>query len=335
MRNILSIDGGGVKTYMPLRLLNEIEKRTKMPISQLFDYFAGVSAGALICSLLLIKNEEGIQKYSTDDIINIFVSQCKIIFSYTYLGWIRTGFGLFDSTYSSANIEKSLSEYFNNINLCNLLKPVSIITYDLISNKPIFFNIEKYPNLQIKDCLLATTSAPTYFSPYEMSINNNKYLFIDGGVVSNNPIEQCFLDAYDFFNIKKNTTENKNIENFDKDVSVPEIQNFYTLSLGTGYYDVNYSLGNFGKIGWAGKIIDILFNANISEHNYQLKLIDRFIDGNKLNRIDFKLKKSINLDDVYSFEQMKLIMDEWIITNNEKIDKLCEELLHNLDKKLE
>ena len=95
MKNILSIDGGGVKSYMPLRLLNEIENRTKIPISELFDYFAGVSAGALICSLLLIKNKQGKQKYSTDKIIQIFEIQCKTIFDYTYISWMKTGFGLF------------------------------------------------------------------------------------------------------------------------------------------------------------------------------------------------------------------------------------------------
>jgi patatin-like phospholipase/acyl hydrolase len=320
MRNILSIDGGGVKTFMPLYLLNEIEKRTKKSTAELFDYFTGVSASALICSMLLIKNEEGTSKYSANDIINIFEKQCKIIFDYTYLGWIKTGFGLFDSTYSSTNIDKSINEYFTDITITNLLKPISIISYDLITNKPIFFNLQNYPNILIKECLLATTAAPTYFAPYETTINDKKYLLIDGGVVSNNPIEQCFLDAYDYFNVN-NDLEFKQYNN-----------NFFTLSIGTGFYDVNHCKGNFGKIGWSNKIIDILFNANISEHNYQFKLIDRFIQGNKLERIDFKLSKTINLDNIYSFNEMKLIMDEWIKNNDEKITSICEKLLINISK---
>lgn len=329
MRNILSIDGGGVKTFMPLYLLNEIENRTKTSVTELFDYFTGVSAGALICSMFLIKNEEGKQKYSANDILNIFENQCKTIFSYTYVGWMKTGFGLFDSTYSSVNIEKSLNEYFNNITLSNLVKPISIISYDLISNKPIFFNLQNNPNILIKDCLMATTAAPTYFSPYEIVINEQKYLLIDGGVVSNNPIEQCFLDAYDYFNIR-----NKEKENEIKENDIIENESFYTLSLGTGYYDVNYSTGNFGKIGWASKIIDILFNANIAEHNYQLKLIDRFVQGNKLERIDFKLSKTINLDNISSFNDMKSIMDEWIKNNDEKINNLCDKLLKHIKKEI-
>jgi patatin-like phospholipase/acyl hydrolase len=318
MKNILSIDGGGVKTYMPLRLLNEIENRTKIPISELFDYFAGVSAGALICSLLLIKNKKGKQKYSTGKIIQIFETQCKTIFNYTYLSWASTGFGLFDSTYKSINIKKSLDNYFTTLCLNELIKPITIISFDLITNTPIYFNRNTFPSVKITDCLMATTAAPTYFSPYELSINKNKYLFIDGGVV-NNPIEQCFLDSYNYYNII-----NKNKSTYT----------FYTLSLGTGYYDIDYSSFNFGKVGWANKIIDILFSANMCEENYQLKLIEKFMPGNKLNRIDFKLKKKINLDDTTSFNEMKVLMDDWIKNNNDMINKLCDELTHNYNNKI-
>jgi patatin-like phospholipase/acyl hydrolase len=174
--------------------------------------------------------------------------------------------------------------------------------------------------MKIADCLMATTAAPTYFSPYELCFDKNKYLFIDGGVVGNNPIEQCFLDAYNYHNII-NKPKNKPIDSF------------YTLSLGTGYYDISYSSFNFGKIGWAKKIIDILYNANMCEDNYQLKLIEKFMPGNKLNRIDFKLKKKINLDDTTTFNEMKIIMDNWIKNNNDMINKLCDELTHNYNNK--
>lgn len=321
MKNILSIDGGGVRTLMPLTLLNEIEKRTGVSISELFDYFAGVSAGALICSLLLLKDENGKQKYKTADIIDIFESQCKIIFSYTYLGWIKTGFGLFDSSYSSANIIKSFDNYFTDVKITDLIKPITIISYDLITNKPIYFNVSRYPSITIKDCLIATTAAPTYFSPHNLIINDVKHMLIDGGVVTNNPIEQCFLDAYDYFEINK---QKNNLVNEDS-----KNDSFYTLSLGTGYLEVDYTTGNYGKLGWSSKIIDILFNANIFDHNCQLKLIDKMMPNNKLHRINFKLNKNINLDNVYSFSEMKTIMDNWVTQNNELINILCSELLYN------
>jgi hypothetical protein len=317
MRNILSIDGGGVKTYMPLRLLNEIEHRTRIPISDLFDYFAGVSAGALVCSMLLIKNKQGKQKYSTDKLIEIFETQCREIFECSLISWVSTGFGLLNSTYKSANMEKNLDNYFKKILLDELIKPISIITFDISANKPIYFNRITFPKTKIKACLMATTAAPTYFAPYKMTINKNKCMLIDGGVVNSNPVEQCFLDAHNYYNVFKKT----------------EIQEcFYTLSLGCGYYETKYSLKTFGIISWSTKIIDIMLNANMCEDNYQLKLIDNLISGNKLKRIDFKLKNKINLDNINSFDTMKTLMDEWIKENNSMIDKLCEDLIYNYRK---
>lgn len=320
MKNILSIDGGGVKTYMPLRLLNEIENRTQIPISELFDYFTDVSAGALICSLLLKKNKKGKQKYSTGKIIEIFESQAKIIFESTFFSWMKPGFGLLDSTYNSSNIKKILDNYFASTTLNELIKLITIVSFDITTNKPIYFNQINFPKMKIKNCLMATTAAPTYFSPYKLLIGKNKCLLIDGAVVDNNPIEQCFLDAYNYFNNLKKSSNNST-------------DSFYTISLGSGYYDADYSFVNFGKICWASKIIDIMINANINKQNYQLKLIGNFVSGNKLKRIDFKLKEKINLDDISSFKLMKKIMDKWIINNNDEINKLCDELTHNYQNK--
>jgi hypothetical protein len=71
------------------------------------------------------------------------------------------------------------------------------------------------------------------------------------------------------------------------------------------------------------------------EDNYQLSLIDNFVPGNKLNRIDFKLDRRINLDDVNTFGEMKEIMNNWIKNNNDAINKLCDELTYNYYKKKE
>ena len=90
---------------------------------------------------------------------------------------------------------------------------------------------------------------------------------------------------------------------------------------------------NYGKIGWATKIIDILFNANICEEKYQLTLIEKIVPGNELNRIDFQLKNKINLDDITKFDEMKIIMDNWIKNNNDIINKLCDKLIYNYNKK--
>ncbi|CAG8466787.1 9135_t:CDS:2 [Dentiscutata heterogama] len=44
--NILSIDGGGIRGILPILWLNEIEYRTRRPISHLFNMITGTSTGA-------------------------------------------------------------------------------------------------------------------------------------------------------------------------------------------------------------------------------------------------------------------------------------------------
>ncbi len=48
MKTILAIDGGGVRGLIPAMILQEIEKRTNMPISELFDVVAGTSTGEMV-----------------------------------------------------------------------------------------------------------------------------------------------------------------------------------------------------------------------------------------------------------------------------------------------
>lgn len=45
---VLSIDGGGIRGYLPSLLLAEVERRAGRPVSQLFDLVVGTSTGAII-----------------------------------------------------------------------------------------------------------------------------------------------------------------------------------------------------------------------------------------------------------------------------------------------
>ena len=55
MKRLLNIDGGGVRVYFPLLILDYIEQKTGKNILDLFDYYAGVSASSIILSGLLTK----------------------------------------------------------------------------------------------------------------------------------------------------------------------------------------------------------------------------------------------------------------------------------------
>ena len=49
---ILSIDGGGSRGVIPVNVLNFIEREEETSIRKEFDFFAGVSTGALVAAYL-------------------------------------------------------------------------------------------------------------------------------------------------------------------------------------------------------------------------------------------------------------------------------------------
>ncbi len=313
MKNILSIDGGGVRCYMPLRLLCEIEKRTNTPICNLFDYFTGVSASSLILGLLLVKNQDGTPKFTTSKILQEFKENCKNIFYYSYFDLVKTGWGWLAPKYSNSKFQKILQDNFGKTCLGELLKPICILTYDLNHEYSCYFNNNENGFLEISQCILCSTAAPTYFYPYNYNYDNVDHAFIDGGVITNNPAELCFIKASEHY----------------------KHDNFYTISIGTGYTFEKKanSVFSYGLLGWSKNIINTLFDANSSAQITELNMLDIIVkrekQKNSLNRIDFELEKDINLDDVEAFNMMEKIMDKWIENNNELINKLCNKLLEN------
>jgi len=314
MKNILSIDGGGIRSYIPLRMLNYIENKTQIPISELFDYFSGVSAGAIVISWVLIKNEHGLQKYSTNQILDMFENLCAQIFPSSYSNKFKTGFGLFGSKYDCTNITKCLENVCGDTKPEDLIKPFTILSYDLISNRPYYFKKTKNDDVYLKDILRATTSAPSFFDPHHIKINSVDYVLIDGGIISCSPIKTCFIDAYDHYNINGLS------------------HNFYTLSLGTGFFDVVYNKddkNNNGFIFWYKKILEIFLSGSADELNEEVRLIGELMQGNIAKRLDVNVNKYIQLDDVSCLPILKNIMDIWIENNTELLDTVCSELLVN------
>ena len=61
----------------------EIVKRTKKPVHQLFDGFAGTSAGALILNALLIPGDKEGTKYTPEDLWHLIDHEFPQIFKHS------------------------------------------------------------------------------------------------------------------------------------------------------------------------------------------------------------------------------------------------------------
>src|SRR5437899_630071 len=80
--NILSIDGGGLRGIIPLRILQKVEELTGKKIQDCFDMVAGTSTGGLIACCLTLRHDQQPQlpKYSLADIADIYVQKGSTIF---------------------------------------------------------------------------------------------------------------------------------------------------------------------------------------------------------------------------------------------------------------
>lgn len=176
MKKLLSIDGGGMKGIFAASFLAELERHCKKPICKYFDLVCGTSTGAIIASALAM----GIPAKT---ILNMYMEKGKEIFP------PKRRLPLLKAKYRSEPLKKALDEVFQSSCIKDCKTRLLIPAYNLTSRKVRVFKTPHAEDLyfdknsKIVDCLLATTAAPTYFSPHKMEGG----VFIDGGVGANNP----------------------------------------------------------------------------------------------------------------------------------------------------
>jgi patatin-like phospholipase/acyl hydrolase len=98
---VLSIDSGGINGVVSLKILCELEKQLGKPISEVFDYFIGSSAGGIIVSLLNLKDENGIPIYTAKEVDKVYRKYMKIIFDRRWYS-----FGIFSPIYDREIMDK-------------------------------------------------------------------------------------------------------------------------------------------------------------------------------------------------------------------------------------
>ncbi len=163
--NILSVDGGGVRGIVPCVWLNEIENRTKKPISHMFNMMAGTSTGAIISSALSVPDVNKKPKFSASDILQIYVDNSSTIFSEKK----SSLFSLFQSRYATfykgfLMDSFEFKKFYVSNSLTDLVVPA--IKKEYLNKTYIFSSydakIEKNKNFSLYDVLMSTTAAPMY-----------------------------------------------------------------------------------------------------------------------------------------------------------------------------
>lgn len=315
---ILSIDGGGIRGIIPAMILAEIEERTGDRISNLFDLIAGTSTGGLIALILNIDDGDGKPKYTAQDVVELYKTKGDKIFDRSFLQSVVPWHNLFEEKYQNEEFIKMAADYFGNQTLRNTLTEVIVPSYETERRVPWFFKSKnakdpdrKGYNFKLRDVVLATAAAPTYFEPYKVDYEDGYLSFIDGGVYANNPALCAYIDAKSMFGKR------------DEDITL--------ISLGTGQLTERFyykDLKDMGLIGWARPILSCVFDGVNDTVDYQLS---KLLNEKKYYRLQGELTKSNDdMDNISepNVRELQLTAEEIIHKNDKSIDRivkiLCE-----------
>ena len=321
---ILSIDGGGIRGYIPAIILEAIEKKANgenfiehehfrtdnyKPLGGAFDVLGGTSTGGLIALSMAVHirnyldnrdnsqykkegkpKDTGRQK-SMVEISNYYEQRGLEIFTNGF----NKGPGYKSSQHNAEGIERFIKDEFGKeVTLEELKNVVGVYAYDLRANRALRLsnrkpkeygvNIGEYDKMKVWEAARATTAAPTYFPALDI----DGRLLIDGGVYINNPALDLYLHAREVF---------------------PDAPKYIVISIGTGRYKHDYtSCKESGIYGWflsgegdffkgSGALIEVMMDGMAQAVDAQMRMLERNKD-NKLTyiRIQTELHRKIELD---------------------------------------
>jgi len=282
---ILSIDGGGIRGIYPAHVLRCIEERLQINLFDTFDMIAGTSTGSIIAAGVAMG-------LPAADIVAMYKEHGAGIFRKRRFLWagrrLKSIQPMFDSVYDAQYLKSVLADVFKDKRLGEIKKPLLLPSTD-IGNGCVHVLKSGYSKgfirdntVLVKDAVLASCSAPTYFDPHKMG----HYLLADGGLWANNPALAAMIEAQKRLGVAQD------------DIQI--------LSIGTGHSKTMYGTNTSRKWGlingWKHKefISFILSLQSQSALNY----LNLMLRPEQIKRINFVSDLPLLLDDVSTMEDL-------------------------------
>lgn len=261
-KRILALDGGGIRGALSLGFLTEIERLLRqrhgndhLLLCDYFDLIGGTSTGAVIAAGLAIG-------MSAAEIEAVYLDFGGEVFSQARsLSLVR---GKFDA----GPLRAKLLQYFKEIRLggdeirtglCVVTKRLDTNSIWPLINHPDGSYYQHNSMLLLRQCVRASTAAPTYFQPEELTFytetGSETATFIDGGVsLYNNPALLLFMIA--------------TLNGFPFHWSKGE-DDLLLVSIGTGYWDTpSMPGGPFTNAAWEwGRVVPGLLTGDAQWSN--------------------------------------------------------------------
>jgi patatin-like phospholipase/acyl hydrolase len=315
---VLSIDGGGIRGIIPATILESIEDRTNTRTADLFDLIAGTSTGGILALGLATPDEKGEPKYSAADLTALYEKEGKRIFARSLWHTMIALDNLIDEKYDASGLESVLRKYFGDTRLKDAVTEVLVTSYELETREPWFFARHKAQSnpsfdFEMRFVARATSAAPTYFEPEELTETRPHGGLIDGGVYANNPALCAYVEMKDLH---------------------PDHDDILVVSLGTGQHTrpIHYTdARNWGLALWAKPILNVVFDGVSDTVDHEMKILCRDSDDGDPRYYRFQTELNVGSDDMDNATATNLLAlkqkaQEVIDLNDTALDKLCQEL---------
>ena len=257
--SILAVDGGGTRGIYAAQILAGVEQALGQRVRDSFHLLAGTSTGSIIAGAA----SAGILM---EEVVRLFEEESTYIFGKArFPSWVSM---LIRRRYSRRPLEEVLDRYLPKTVLGEIATPLMITSADIATGGVHVFKsrylrdlggpYERDGNVLLRDAILASCAAPTYFDPKTVG----SYLLADGGLWANNPSIIALTEATSKF--KK---------------GVEEIR---VLSIGTGHTKTMYTKRGFWGLltGWGGnKLVSYTLGLQSQASTNMAKLIlnDRYL----------------------------------------------------------
>lgn len=265
---ILSIDGGGSRGAIPANILHHLESAAHIPIRQTFDFFAGVSTGAMVASYIACN--AGSMKmlaqhsYSSANLSELMNKSL----------WDKV-FGRMQHKpkYDGDNKRKYVESLTEGVRINDIRdKHLLILAYDFMNRELVTFKNNRGHDASYNPSLTevcdAATAAPVLYPPVSTSSPQRRWL-IDGALTTNDPslcaITEALAMGY-------------------------ELDDIWMLSLGTGkpVHDlsqadrdrIGHASREWGIVGWlANGLLDHMMSGSscVSAHQCEQLLGRRYV----------------------------------------------------------
>ena len=274
MKDALAINGGGIRGIIPCSVLVSLEQHIGKLTRDIFSYVAGTSTGALLAAGVAA----GIP---ASQLLTVYTTRSKEVFTPT--GLIADAKRVAEgSMYDPVNLQKVLTSIFGDAASWTLNNsPIGICLSATAANSHNWFfvrdgarNAGTTGAVRLIDAAVASACAPTYFSPWQLTVDGQALAFFDGGTggLANPSYQAC-------------------VEMFEYDVFIPAQTRL--VSLGTGYYPAANTppKGLISTISWA---TDTLVDT---AEDWVDRAVQRQWPGVQ-QKFDWELPSDISMDDL-------------------------------------